>query len=240
MWIHHSKLILFTLVADNFGFKYDENQDTQYLIKVLPEHYKAVSLDWAARLFCGIKIDWDYKNITVDIIIPGYMAKLLQIFLHTTPKRLDHQLHQHAQPQYGTNEQLTETEDKTPLLQPMDITKLQKILRLMLYYARAVIFALMNTLNKLASTKANVTQATMRATKNLMNYCHTHSDSTIRYCASKKKLHIHRGASYLSESKARSRVGRHFFLSDHFNPSSPKKINSAVIVAAAHNWEAYS
>ena len=50
----------------------------------------------------------------------------------------------------------------------------------MLYYARAVDGTLMINLNELAYAQTKSNQATMRANKKLMNYCHTHSDATIR------------------------------------------------------------
>ena len=91
----------------------------------------------------------------------------------------------------------------------------------------------MATLNKLASAKSQGTQATMQATKKLMDYCHTHSDAKIRYCASQMQLHIHSDTSYLSASKARRRVEGHFFLSENFNPTSQTKHNGAILVVAA-------
>ena len=60
--------------------------------------------------------------------MPGYMAKILQQFLHPTPKRTEHQPHQHVQAQYGTKVNFTEPKDRTPLLQPNDITKPQQII----------------------------------------------------------------------------------------------------------------
>ena len=74
---HHPKTIQFTLVVDNFEVKYEENLDAQYLIKILREHYEEVSVDWEGELFCGIKFNWDHENRTVDLSMPGYMAKLL-------------------------------------------------------------------------------------------------------------------------------------------------------------------
>ena len=64
----------------------------------------------------------------------------------------------------------------------------------MLYYTRAVDGTLMVTLNELASAKSQGTQVTMQSTKKLMDYCHTHSDAKIRYCAIQMKLHIHSDA----------------------------------------------
>ena len=135
-------------------------------------------------MFCGIKLEWDYQNRTVDLSMPGYITKLLQHFLHPIPKKPDHQPHYHVHPKYGTKVQLTEPREKTPLLQPEDITKLQQIIGALLYYSRPVYSTLMATLNELASVQYQGTQATMQATKKLMDYCHTHSDSKIRYCAS--------------------------------------------------------
>ena len=203
----------------DIGVKYDDKQDAKDLIKVLREHYKSVSIDWTGELFCSIKIDWDYEIRTVYLIIPGYMAKLLQRFIHTTPKRPEHKPHQHVQPQYGTKAKFTEPEDKTPLLQPKDITKLQQIIGEMLYYARVVGGTLMITLNGLEYAQTNGTQENMYATEKLMDYCHTHSDKKIRYWSSQMQLHIHSNVLYLSASEARRRVGGHFFLSYHFDPS---------------------
>ena len=80
------------------------------------------------------------------------------------------------------------------MLQPNDIIKLQQIIGAMLYYARVVYCTLMTTLNKLVSAQTNGTQATMRATENLMDYCHTHSDAMIQYCSSQIELHINSDA----------------------------------------------
>ena len=128
--------------------------------------------------------------------------------------------------------QFTEPEDKLPLPQPKDINKLQQIIGAMLYYAREVYITLMNTINEPAYAQTNDTQGTMRATENLIDLFHTHSDATIRYFSSQMQLQLHRNVSYLLVSKARSRVGGHFYLSDHIDPSSPTKKNGAVLVVA--------
>ena len=169
----------------------------------------------------------------LDMSMHGYIKKLFQSFLHPIPKKPKHQPHFHVQPQYGTKVQLTNPRDKTPLLQPDDIKKLQQIIGAVLYYDRSVDGTLIYTLNELASAQFQGTQATMQATKNLMGYCHTHSGANIRYCASQIQLHIHSYASYLSASKARSRLGGHLFLSDKFNPTSQTKHNGAILVVAA-------
>ena len=233
LWKHHANPIQSTLVVDKFGIKYEKKQDAQDIINALGEHYEAVSVDWDGELLCGIKLEWDYQNRTVDLSMPGYITKLLQHFLHPTPNKPYHQPHSHVQPQYGMEVHLTKTEAETPLLQPNDITKLPQIIGTILYYARAVYGTLTTNLNELASSQSKVAQSTMQDTKNLVYYCHTHSNATIRYFASQMKLHIHSNASYLSAPKERSRVGEHLFLSDIFEPTSRTKNNRAVLVLAA-------
>ena len=103
----------------------------------------------------------------------------------------------------------------------------------MLYYIRALNGTVMNTLNKLASAQTNGTQATMHATEKFVDYCHIHSYVIIRYFASQMQLHIHRDVSYLSVSISISRVGVHFFISEHFDTSSPTKHNGEVLAVAA-------
>ena len=46
-----------------------------------------------------------------------------------------------------------------------------------------------------------------------MNYAATHPDAILTYRKSDMVLVVHSDASYLSEPKARSRTGGHFFLS---------------------------
>ena len=121
LWKHHTNPIQFALVVENFGIKYKNKQDSHDIINVLEKNYEAVLVDYDGELFCGIKLEWDYQNRTVDLSMPGYITKLIQSFLHPIPKKLEHQPHCHVQPQYGTKVQLTEPRDKTPLLQTDDI-----------------------------------------------------------------------------------------------------------------------
>ena len=69
----------------------------------------------------------------------------------------------------------------------------------------------------------------MQKVKQLLDYATTHPDAIITYQASNMILAIHSDASYLSESKARSRAGGHFFLS---NDSEFPQNNGAVLTIA--------
>jgi hypothetical protein len=61
----------------------------------------------------------------------------------------------------------------------------------------------------------------MEALTQLLNYCATHPDATVRYTASDMVLHVESDASYLTAAKARSRASGYLFLSAR--PADPSK-----------------
>jgi hypothetical protein len=93
-----------------------------------------------------------------------------------------------------------------------DIKKAQQIVGTLLYTARAVDPTLIMTLSSLAARLSTATATTMDAITHLLDYCTTNQESTIRYYASDMQLKIHSDASYLSEPKAKSRIGGYFYL----------------------------
>jgi hypothetical protein len=82
-------------------------------------------------------------------------------------------------------------------------------------------------LGTIASNQSKGTQATAQALTQLLNYTAVHPDATLRYTAIDVYLHIHSDASYLSESKARTRAGGTFFLRSRLpDPSATPDPNS--------------
>jgi hypothetical protein len=66
------------------------------------------------------------------------------------------------------------------------------------------------------------TQATMQAITQLLNYCATHPEATVRYIASNMVLHVESDASYLTAPKAQScAAGYHFLSSRPQDPTKP-------------------
>jgi hypothetical protein len=70
-------------------------------------------------------------------------------------------------------------------------------------------------LSTIASHISTATTTTMDAVNHLLEYCSTKHHATIHYFASDVQLKIHSDASYLSEPKAKSRIGGYFFLSNN-------------------------
>jgi hypothetical protein len=71
--------------------------------------------------------------------MPGYIDKALQRFGIETPSRPVHAPHTWSAPTYGQKtQQLTPLPDSTPELAPAERTRLQEVVGVLLYLARAI------------------------------------------------------------------------------------------------------
>jgi hypothetical protein len=80
---------------------------------------------------------------------------------------------------------------------------------------------LLASIGSIATQQASATQMTLSAISQLLDYAATHPDAVIRFRASNMILHVESNASYLSETKARSRIAGYHYLSDA--PTDPTK-----------------
>ena len=98
------------------------------LLNTLRQKYEAVSVEWSGKLFCGMNLEWDYKDRTVYVDMKGYTKKVREKYQHEMPTRPENQPHKHTIPNYGAEVQLTEPEDTSNPLGPQDIKRMQEIL----------------------------------------------------------------------------------------------------------------
>ena len=225
LWKHLDSDLIFALVVDDFGVKYTNIADAKHLMSTLSELYK-VSEDWEGTRYCGITLAWDYNARTCDLSMPGYIERVLQRFAHLSPTRPQHSPHPWQQPKYGKKVQFAPLPDESPALDAANHTHVQEVLGTLLYYARAIDSTMLPAIGTLATQQAHATQATLQTLTHLLNYAATHPDATIRYVASDMILHVDSDASYLSESKARSRAGGYHYLSNSpKNPDKPPELN---------------
>ncbi len=76
LWYHVLRPISFTLVVDDFGVKYVDEADVDHLIDSIKKTYTPTK-DWTGTLYCGVALNWYYKNRTVDNLMLGYIKKKL-------------------------------------------------------------------------------------------------------------------------------------------------------------------
>ena len=179
------------------------------MLKVLRTFY-VVDKNKKGDKYCGITLDWDYVKRKV----------------HLSTGKVQDQPHQHSIPMYGATIQYAKKLDDSPKLDKEDKLFIQQVTGTFLYYARAVDSTMLVTLSAIAAQQSDPTVETMKKTLKLLDYVVTHPDAVLTFNASSMVLNVHSDASYLTEPKARSRAGDHFFMSE--NNQDPKN-NDAVL-----------
>jgi hypothetical protein len=229
LWLHKTRPISFSLVVDDFAVKYVGKQHADHLRNALLKTYE-LTTDWAATVYSGTTLKWDYKNRTCDISMPGYVSNVLSKFHHAAPKHPQHTPSRYVTPVYGGNTQYATKDETLPLTARQCLTT-QKVTGSVLYYARAVDPTVLMPLNDIATEQTKATEKKQATNNQLLDYLATHPDATIRYHASDMILHIHSDASYLPVSNARSRLRGLFFCGD----KSPEqdKLNGSILNVAS-------
>ena len=83
---HRTCRTTFALCVDNFGVKYNSEEDLIHLIQMLKKNYD-ILIDRTGKNYCGLTFEWHYKEGFVDVSMPMYVQKALKKFLHPTPQR---------------------------------------------------------------------------------------------------------------------------------------------------------
>jgi hypothetical protein len=86
--------------VDDFGVKYVGREDAEHLMTCIKKNYY-ISSDWNGTAYCGLTLEWDYKNITADLSMPGYIKAALHKYQHPAPARPEHAPHTWNPPIYG-------------------------------------------------------------------------------------------------------------------------------------------
>ena len=231
IWKHKTRPTKFCLCVDDFGIKYNTEEDAEHLINALKTAYE-ITIDKEGTDFCGLKLHWNYQNGYVDINMPGYVQKALKKLEHNPPTIPQHAPHKWVPITYGKQIHQTEVDDTTPHLSSLETRHIQKIVGTFLYYARAVDNTIHPALNEIASTQAKPTVQTKIATNMLMDYLHTNPNATLRYTKSDMQLHVDSDAAYLVAPQAKSRAAGYFYLSKR--PSSTTTAPTPPLNAPIH------
>jgi hypothetical protein len=150
LWTHNTRPISFSLVVDDFGVKYVGREHAEQLMTCIKKNYN-ISRDWNGTAYCGLTLEWDYKNRTVDLSMPGYIKAALHKYQHAAPERPEHAPYTWNPPIYGAKTQFLTEITTSPTLSDKVVNKLQQLTGTLLYYTRAVDPTLIMPINVLAS-----------------------------------------------------------------------------------------
>ena len=164
---------LLCLCVDDFGIKYESQEDAQHLVAALQEYYK-ITIDWSGKHYGGFTLDWDVDKQVVDISIPGYIISLLLSRLHhPTPKKPVDTSHKWTVPVYGQKQQPAPEADTSPLLQTAEVGKLQSSNGSLLFYSKAVDPSMLPALNEISTQQSKPTEETQYIFLQLLDYLAT-------------------------------------------------------------------
>ena len=234
LWKHDTRSTIFSLVVDDFGILYTSDDDALHLQRALESKYK-ITIDRAGTLYCGLTLQWDYRQRTVQLSMPGYVANAIHKFCQNKPTAIQHAPHKCIAPVYGrTTSQLPIQNDDSTRLTNTETKHVQQVVGTLLYYARAVDPTMLVALGTIAEQQSKATVKTMEAVTNLLNYAATHPDAVIQYNKSDMTLHVDSDASYMSMPEARSRAGGFFYLSTTSKPANLAPVSQPPLNGAVH------
>jgi hypothetical protein len=124
LWKHDTHPISFSFIVDDFGVTYVGREHAGHLMECIKKNYN-ISSDWNGSAYCGLTLEWDYKNRTVDLSMPGYIKAALDKYQHAAPTHPEHAPHTWNPPIYGAKTQYMEDETTIPALSDKDVYKLQ-------------------------------------------------------------------------------------------------------------------
>ena len=137
-------------MVDDFGVKYTQKEDALHLLTILKKKFTAVSEDWERKLYCGITLEWNYENGWVDILMPGYIQKVLQKYKHEKPPHPQHSPYVIVPKKYGKDAHDPIPPDESPPATAAEVKHIQGVIGSILYYACAVNSTFLVALNSIA------------------------------------------------------------------------------------------
>jgi hypothetical protein len=219
---HESRDIAFALVVDDFAIKYTKKEDAEHLSTIMNAKYP-FKVDWKAKQFIGIHLDWNYDQSTVTLSMDGYVEQALKELQHLPARKHHSAPSKMEEPQYGEKVQYVKVDESNPLDEE-GVKFIQKATGKFLYYARAVDNTMLHALNEIASSKH--TEETMEATRYFLNYAACNPNGKVVYRKSDMILQGDSDAAYLVCPEARSRAGGYIYCGD----KDKKLFNGPVLV----------
>jgi hypothetical protein len=156
----------------------------------------------AGDKIAGINVQWDFPGRRVRIDMRTYIDTLLLTLDWPTPCKCQLSPLIATPIAYGQKMQLTPEEDTSAPLSAERLLRVQKIIRSLLYYARAVNNKLLVALNAIAACQSKATIHTEQLVHTLLDYVATYPNDGIVYRASNMVLCAHADAGYLNETKS--------------------------------------
>jgi hypothetical protein len=160
---------------------------------MLLKKYHQIQTNMAGNKILGINVQWDFLGRRVCIEMQTYIDNLLLTLNWPKPRKPQLSPFIATINAYDQKTQLTPDEDTSASLSPECLLRVQKTIRLLLYYARAMDTKLL-VLNAIASRQSKSTIHTEQLVHTLLDYVATYPNDGIVYRASDMVLCAHADA----------------------------------------------
>jgi hypothetical protein len=195
------------VVVDDFGILHGTVEVCEKLFQVLRLQY-VITTDNTGSKYLGIDIIPN-ANGSVSLSMPGYVQNALNRFGVTLDSEGTHSPLIYHPIVYGPQ---VEHIDASPTIDEHRTKRIQQIVGVFLYYARAVDESMLCALNKIASRQSNPTEELEKDVNRFLQYAATYPNGKLTFWPSDLQLFVHSDASYASETNSRSRSGAFYFL----------------------------
>ena len=161
---------------------YVGKERVDHLLKTFHENY-TISIYWEGTRYLGMNLDWDHKHCELHVTMLDHVTEALKRFKHTSPRKMQHQLHPHVLPIYGAKVQYATDADSYLILVKEVNNFIQKVTVTFLYCAIAAGWKIITSLGSIVTQQANPTENKMKKVKLFLDYayntprCHSHISS---------------------------------------------------------------
>jgi hypothetical protein len=201
-------------VVDDFGIEYKSTYDVHQLVQCLEELY-TLHVEKSGANFVGFHIRHDRTNHTIALSMPQYIERVVQRF-HIVDNA-DNPA-EHVPVYWRPLGPDLPPQDTSIPVSASQAKRIQDIVGVVRYYARAVDPVLLAACSKVSSRQSRPTAKVLDAAARRLRFAAKHPTSTMVLHHSDMRLIMHADAAYLSESQTRSRVGGMSYLGSHANP----------------------
>lgn len=224
---HDTRPVMFTLVVDDFAVKYhgEADEHLDHLLSVLNSVY-TTTVDRTGSKYHGMDIKFDRVARTVSLSMPNYVRKALERFNVEVANHVTDSPLRYTPPSYGSGKQQYVKEDTSLPLSAEETKRIQQIVGVFLFYARAIDSTMLMPNNRFASQQSKPTEQLKRDVDRFLQYAATWPNAELVFKASDMRLYVESDASYLSEPNSRSRPGGIFYLGN--NTPTKGYVNGAV------------
>jgi hypothetical protein len=226
---HVSRPITFVLVVDDFGVKYQNRDDFDFLVSCLSRLYQVKSHPIASK-FLGFALSHNRAKRTLSLSYPGYIDALLLRLRPLGVKPATTPAIYHP-PCYGSSAPQSASADSSHLASLKQRKELEKAVGYLLYYGRCVDGCVLPATCALASALTTATLNTMADFERLLGFASMHPNGMKVLHPSSMILDVFTDDSYLSRPKAGSVAGSVAGSFHHFaRVHDPDFINAPISV----------